>query len=240
MARYLFADFVVELQNRYPHLEEQCKYFLYQGDRETDFVISVTDEELDREAQVSQYPDSRGYLESVCAYRKLCMQIPRRDSILLHAAVIEAEGRGIAFFARSGVGKTTHTRHWIKTYFPQVNIVNGDKPIVRFFDGVPYAYGTPWAGKEGIYRLVRAPLRDLCLIERAPVNEVTPLSKEEALQLLMLQIFLPSEPESAIATLDMVEKLLESCNLWRIRCTPDREAAVVAHDTILGGQRDEA
>ena len=119
-----------------------------------------------------------------------------------------------------------------------MNIVNGDKPIVRFYDGVPYAYGTPWAGKEGIYRLVSAPLRDLCLIERAPVNEVTPLSKEEALNLLMLQIFLPPDGESVIATLDMVEKLLENCNLWRIRCTPDKEAAILAHDTILG--RDEA
>ena len=240
MARYMFGDFVVELHNRYPHLENQCQFFLYEGDRETDFVVSVTDEEMMQEAKVSQHPDSKGYLESVCAYRKLCMQIPHRNAMLLHASVVEAEGRGIAFFARSGVGKTTHTRHWIRTYFPKVNIVNGDKPIIRFFDGVPYAYGTPWAGKEGIYRLVRTELKDLCLIERASVNEVTPLSKEEALNLIMLQIFLPQDPQAAMATLDMVEKLLENCNLWRIRCTPDRESAVVAYETIVGGKNHEA
>ena len=234
MGRYKFADFIVELQNEFPHLDCQCEHFRYDGDRETDFVIHVTEEERMKESKVSQFPEAQGYLESVCAYRKLCMQLPKRGAMLLHASVIEAEGRGIAFFARSGVGKTTHTRHWIKTYFPKVNIVNGDKPIIRFHDGVPYAYGTPWAGKEGIYRLVNVPLRDLCLIERAPVNEVTPMSKEEALNLLMLQIFMPSDVESAIATLDMVEKLLENCNLWRIRCTPEQEAAVIAHDTILG------
>ncbi len=239
MARYLFADFVVELRNRYPHLDQQCQYFLYEGDRETDFVISVTDEEMLQEAKVSQYPGNMGYLESVCTYRKLCMQLPVRNALLLHSAVIEAEGRGIAFFARSGVGKTTHTRHWIKTYFPKVNIVNGDKPIVRFYDGIPYAYGTPWAGKEGIYRLVRAELKDLCLIERAPVNEVTPLSKEEALNLLMVQIFLPPDPEATMATLDMVEKLLNHCNLWRIRCTPEKEAAIVAYETIVEGKNHE-
>ena len=110
MARYLFADFVVELRNRFPHLERQCQYFLYEGDRETDYVISVTDEELAREARVSQYPDSVGYLESICAYRQLCSKIPLRGALLFHASVIEAQGRGIAFFARSGVGKTTHTR----------------------------------------------------------------------------------------------------------------------------------
>ena len=202
--------------------------------------ITVTDEEMMQEAKVSQYPGNMGYLESVCAYRKLCMQLPVHQAMLLHSAVIEAEGRGIAFFARSGVGKTTHTRHWIKTYFPKVNIVNGDKPIVRFFDGVPYAYGTPWAGKEGIYRLVRAELKDLCLIERAPVNEVTPLSKEEALNLLMLQIFLPPDPQATMATLDMVEKLLERCNLWRIRCTPEKESAILAYETIVEGKGCEA
>ncbi len=238
MGRYKFADFIVELQNEFPYLDSQCCHFKYDGERETDFVIRVTEEERQKEAQVSQFPDAQGYLESVCAYRKLCMQLPPRGAMILHASVIEAEGRGIAFFARSGVGKTTHTRHWIKTYFPKVNIVNGDKPIIRFHDGVPYAYGTPWAGKEGIYRRVHVPLRDLCLIERAAVNEVTPLSKEEALNLLMLQIFLPSAPEAALATLDMLERLLENCNLWRIRCTPEQESAVVAHDTILG--REEA
>lgn len=240
MPRYVFADFVVELQNRYPYLERQCKYFLYDGDRETDYVIRVTDEEIEKEAKVSVYPDSKGYLESVCAYRKLCMQLPTAGAILLHSAVISAEGRGIAFFARSGVGKTTHTRHWIKNYFPQVDIVNGDKPIVRFVDGIPYAYGTPWAGKEGIYRLTRAELKDLCLIERATENEVTPLNKDEALKLLMVQIFLPSDPQGALATLDMIEKLLEHCNLWRIRCTPEKEAAILAHDTILGVKTHEA
>ena len=240
MPRYKFADFIVELKNHYPNVETQCKYFLYEGDRETDYVIEVTEEELEQEARVSQFPDSKGYLESICSYRKLCTQLPMREALLFHASVVEAEGRGIAFFARSGVGKTTHTRNWIKTYFPKVNIVNGDKPIVRFFDGVPYAYGTPWAGKEGVYRLVRAELKDLCLIERAPVNEVTPLSKEEALNLLMLQIFLPPDPEATVATLDMIEKLLDRCNLWRIRCTPEIESAVLAYETIVEGKANEA
>ena len=118
--------------------------------------------------------------------------------------------------------------------------MNGDKPIIRFYDDIPYAYGTPWAGKEGVYRVVRAELKDLCLIERATVNEVTPLSKEEALNLLMVQIFLPPEPEATMATLEMLEKLLDHCNLWRIRCTPDMEAAILAYETIVEGKGNEA
>ena len=94
MGRYLFADFVVELQNEFPYLERQCCHFVYNGDRETDFVIHVTEEERAKESHVSQYPESQGYLESVCAYRKLCMQLPKHRAMLLHASVIEAEDGG--------------------------------------------------------------------------------------------------------------------------------------------------
>ncbi|MBR6825109.1 MAG: hypothetical protein IKM59_01040 [Oscillospiraceae bacterium] len=233
MPRVKLAEFIVEFQNQYPPLGNLCHCYLYDGPEEPQFVIRVTEAEMKKEAEVSSFPENPGYLETICAYRQLCMQLPPHGAMLLHASCIEAEGRGIAFFARSGVGKTTHTRHWIKTYFPKVNIVNGDKPILRFFDGVPYAYGTPWAGKEGVHRNVKVPLRDLCLIERSTFNEVTPLSKEEALNLLMLQIFLPPDPQATLATLDMLEKLLETCNLWRIRCTPEKESAILAHDTIL-------
>lgn len=240
MARYLLGDFIVELRNEFPHLELQCQKYLYTGDGEADFVIHVSEEERNAEAKVSPYPADQGYLESVCAYRQLCLQLPKRNAFLLHASVIEAEGRGIAFFARSGVGKTTHTRHWIKSYFPKVNIVNGDKPIVRFHDGVPYVYGTPWAGKEGANRNVKVPLCDLCLIERSETNEVLPMSKEEGLNALMVQILLPPEPEALISTLDMLEQILDGCRLWRIRCTAEQESAVVAHDVILGGKNNEA
>lgn len=234
MPRYELAEFIVEFQIEYPYLENMCKDYLYEGDRPSDFVIPITSEDRQYEQSVSEHVCTPGYLESVCAYRKLCNRIPLHGALLFHASVIEWRNHGIAFFARSGVGKTTHTRHWLKSFYPEAKIVNGDKPIVRFFDNKPYVYGTPWAGKEGANRNVKAPLTDLCLIERGQSNEVQPLTKQEALQLLMVQILLPQDPLALANTLDMIELLLEQCRLWRIRCTAEEEAAIVAKRTMFG------
>ena len=234
MPRYQIADFIIDFQNRFPYLEKMCAKYLYEGDAETDYVISVTDEDLQEEQRMAEHPCTDGYLETICAYRKLCNVIPRRRAFVLHSSVIEWQGQGIAFFARSGVGKTTHTRNWLKAFYPHVKIVNGDKPLVRFYGEQPFVYGTPWAGKEGANRNVKVPLTDLCLIQRGEKNEVSPLSKQEALELLMVQILLPKDPLGLSNTLDMLEGLLDRCRLWRIRCTPEEESAIIARQTMFG------
>ena len=183
---------------------------------------------------------SAGYLESVCAYRNLCLRLPGYDAFLLHGSVIECEGRGVAFLARSGVGKTTHTMLWKQVYGEQMRIINGDKPIVRFFDGIPYAYGTPWAGKEKFQCNARVPLTDICLIERSLENQVVQISPEECLNALMQQILVPADPQMAIRTLQLLDRLLSVCRIWIIRCNISQEAAILAHDTILGEKNHEA
>ena len=50
--------------------------------------------------------------------------------------------------AVSGTGKSTHTGLWKKYYGAQVEILNDDKPAIRFEDGLPYLYGTTWSGKQ--------------------------------------------------------------------------------------------
>ncbi len=234
MPRYQFAEFIVEVQNQYPEFEQRCEDYLYTGERPTDYTIRVSPEEIESEKQTAEHHCTPGYLEYICAYRQLCYRIPQRMAMILHASVIQWKDYGIAFFARSGVGKTTHTRHWLKTLYPYAKIVNGDKPLVRFFEGKPYVYGTPWAGKEGANRNVKAPLTDLCLIERGEKNEISPLSTKDALDLIMMQILLPQEPVALSNTLDMVEQLLHTCRLWRIRCTPEEESAIVARKTMFG------
>ena len=234
MPRYQFAEFIVDVRNVYSHMERPCKDYLYTGDRPTDYVISVTAEELAQEQAAAEHECPPGYLEFICVYRKLCNLIPLQRAMILHASVIEWKDRGIAFFARSGVGKTTHTKNWLKTLYPHAKVVNGDKPLIRFFGDRPYVYGTPWAGKEGANRNVKVPLTDLCLIERGEKNEVSPLPVKEALELLMVQILLPQDPLALCNTLDMVEQLLKTCRLWRIRCTPEEESAIVARMTMFG------
>jgi hypothetical protein len=239
MARYLLADFVVDIENQYDFLQRQCAEYEYNGNTPADLKIRVTDEERCREQSLSAADYSGGYLESVCAYRKLCMQLPLLDAMLLHGSVISCKGRGIAFLARSGVGKTTHTMLWKRVYGEQVRIINGDKPIIRFFDGVPFAYGTPWAGKERLQSNTRVQLTDICLIERSPNNSVSKVRPADYLGSLMQQVLHPSEPAAAIKSLELLDRLLSACNFWVIKCNVSDEAAIIAHDTILGENEHE-
>lgn len=240
MSVYKIADFFIDFKNRFDYLPRLCKGF------ETDsffvvpdFTIAVSNDDLNIERQVSGGEYADAYMESVCAYRKLCLQLPAYDSMLLHCSVIDVGGRGIAFLARSGVGKTTHTLLWngmlnTPDNGGRMKIINGDKPIIRFFDGVPFAYGTPWAGKEGIKLNARVRLTDLCFIERCEHNETLPLDKDMCIDRLMGQVLLPHQANAAAKTLDMIDMLLDKCNLHLIRCNPTPEAARVAYKAIFG------
>lgn len=240
MACYKFADLIVELNHRFEFLTRQCAEFCYEGDAPAELLVHLTDDDIQRERKFpSSIHHTDGYLESICAYRKMCLQLPQFDAFLLHGSVIDCGGRGVAFLARSGIGKTTHTMLWKQVYGDGVRIINGDKPIVRFFDGIPYAYGTPWAGKENFYCNDRVRLTDLCFIERSLENQVRMVPPEDCLNAVMQQILIPSDPLLAIKTLQLLDALLSGCRLWIVGCNVSQEAAILAHDTILGEMTNE-
>ena len=63
---------------------------------------------------------------------------------------------------------------------------------------------------------------------------------EECLAAVMQQILIPSEPMMASRTLTLLDGLLSTCRLWVIRCNISQDAAILAHDTILGESNHEA
>ena len=44
----------------------------------------------------------------------------------------------------------------------------------------------------------------------------------------------PAEPEAAGKTLELLDSLLSECNLWVIQCNISEEAAITAHNAIIG------
>lgn len=53
-----------------------------------------------------------------------------KDTILIHASVVMADGYGFAFLGKSGTGKSTHTRLWLQN-IPGTSLLNDDNPVVR-------------------------------------------------------------------------------------------------------------
>ena len=176
------------------------------------------------------------YLEAICIYREICLRLPERDAFVMHSAVIEVDGMAYAFSAKSGTGKSTHIALWKKYLGDKVQIVNGDKPIVRYRDGVFYAYGTPWCGKEFWHRNVSRPLKAICFIERSQDNWIKRLDTQSSADRIMKQILIPSDALGAIKTFELIDKMLYTVDCWLLGCNISIEAAQLAYNTMSGGK----
>lgn len=108
------------------------------------------------------------------------------DSFCFHASAIAVDGKAILFSADSGTGKSTHASLW-KKYMTNHTIEpnNDDKPLIRFIDGKPYAYGTPWAGKHGIHTNTKAPVKALVFLSQAKENSIEKIASKDAFSMVL-------------------------------------------------------
>ncbi len=230
------ADLDICINNKYDYLPKLCRGYITELEGEADMTVEVSEEEIDREMSVAESPVTRGYAEGVCAYRQICKRLPREHgAYLFHSAVIEYEGEGYAFSAKSGTGKSTHIALWAKKFGKDVHVVNGDKPIMKFSeDGRLYAYGTPWCGKEGWNTNARVPLKAFCFIERAAENTIRKIGADEAVMRIFHQILTPSDLEAVDALFPLLDRTLREVPCYVLGCNISEEAAEVAYMGMSG------
>ena len=233
MIRIRIADLTVGIDNRYDYIVDLARDYLTEGD--ADFTVSVTDAELDEERARSEYDFSSGYLESIVAYRKIAEELPRYDALVFHGAVLNLDGEAYAFTAPSGTGKTTHTRLWLREFGSRVHYLNGDKPIIRFKDGTPYAYGTPWRGKEGYGVNESAPLRAIAFLGRGEENTACEIPSNEIAARLITQVYVSRKNRmQAVLTMRLADRLTRAVRLVDLRCNMEPEAAHVSLRAMRG------
>ncbi len=247
-----FADFKIEINTiNSPIILFDDKYLT--DECQTDFVLTTDIEQMKIEYKngmavrqkyidLNMYTDEMmenyvRFYENMHICRQLTDKILDYDAFLLHSVAIDVGGQGIAFTAKSGTGKTTHLNLWKKVVGETLTVINGDKPIVRFFDGVPFACGTPWNGKEFEGCNSKTPLRDICFIERSETNSTVPMNKDEAFDRLVNQVVMPKDPIKSMKMLSLLDMLFNSCNFWLIKCNRDIEAAEVAYNTIVANEK---
>jgi len=223
---YGFADLKFKINYNYPYFEKLAKDYRLETD-DFDAEISVTDAEI--QAENLDGNSSADYLESLAIYRKVAEKIVDYSGFLMHGVVVNAEGKGVAFLARSGTGKSTHAGLWQELLGEKLVIINGDKPLVRLIDGEFYAYGTPYAGKENIHKNDKVKLTDVFFIERNEKNFVTPC--EDIFRRLAQQIYIPRN-EKMLKTLELIDTFSKKVKFHVIHCNKDIEAAKVAYSKI--------
>ena len=235
MFEMLMAGVYIRVHNRYPFIENQCKdWIVSQSKKEPDMIVSATEEEMIQERTSESF--SKGYCESICIYRNIAKQLYRFDAFVFHASVVSLDEKGYAFTAKSGVGKSTHTRYWLETFGNRAYVVNGDKPIIRYQNGTFYAYGTPWQGKEnwGVNTVV--PLNACSFLVRGIENKIERMNEKEVLLRLFHQVLMPQGEKAMNGFLELMEQFLQEVPFYRLECKKDRSAAMVAYQEMKQGK----
>ena len=228
LAVYRIADLNIEIKNKYAYTDVFCEKYKVDFSGTPDITAYAHENDMDKERKnLSEMKE--GYLESLAIYRDISRKILDFGGFILHASIIEKDGVGYAFSAKSGTGKTTHSRLWLEKY-PDAKIINGDKPLVRIKDDAVYAYGTPWCGKEGYNVNEKVPLKALCFLERAEQNSVSALSKEEAVKRIFSQLVIPESPLLLNKMLDLIEIFIEKVPACLLLCNMDLTAAQTAYE----------
>lgn len=145
---------------------------------------------------------------------------------VLHSSAIAYRGKGVAFTADSGTGKSTHTGLWLQQYPAEVSMINDDKPAIRFLEGKPYLFGTPWSGKTSLNANVQVPLKTIVCLHRGSTNTLRRLEPVEALFWLSRQIYRPYFDKAlGEKVVSFTQQLAEQVPVYELHCTMEPEAA---------------
>ena len=207
-------------------LAPRCEAYLYNGPEAPDITIREEDYRTGRyDSRIST--KTVAYMES--AYQ-FYLELPNYDGIYLHASAVVLDGKAYLFSGHSTAGKSTHTRLWQEVFGPGAVIINDDKPALRRIDGVWYAYGTPWCGKDGINTNAKAPVAGVCFMKKAPENKIRRLNTLEAMQRVMSQtIYKFQDSEKLDRMLVNLNLFLKEIPVYELENRPEPAAALLSH-----------
>ncbi|MEY8517419.1 hypothetical protein AALC25_10915 [Lachnospiraceae bacterium 29-84] len=231
------ADVPVGISALYPSTKEYCRAYLTEDAPALSIEISPEDIAFEREKSaredvyealpVRQYPDY--YLETLAVYRKIVEAFLDYDVILFHGSVIAVDNAAYLFAAKSGTGKSTHTRLWRERFGERAVMVNDDKPLLKITrDGVT-AYGTPWDGKHRLSNNIAVPLQAICILERSQKNQIRQVTPRDAWPMLMQQSYRSADPGKLAKSMELLDILASEVGLYRLGCNMEPEAAEVAY-----------
>lgn len=232
------AGINIGISSLYPQTKMFCKEYL--SENSADFSIEMTPEDIAFERIKSAQSDkmegipvqefSDHYLETLGVYRKIVMQLLNHDIVLFHGSAIAVDGEAYLFTAKSGTGKSTHTRLWREQFGSRAVMVNDDKPLLKITDGKVLVNGTPWDGKHHLSSNISVPLKAICILNRDHSNHIAPISAKEAYPILLQQTYRPSDMRHMTKTLQLLDQLIEHMDLYTLGCNMEPSAAIVAYE----------
>ena len=154
---------------------------------------------------------------------------------LFHGVSFIWKGLAWILTAPSGTGKTTQLKHWYRLFKDEIEVINGDKPLLECReDGSVWVYSSPWRGKERIGFPGRSgKLGGIILLEQANDNQMIPMKPEEAVYPLFSEFV--SYPETCYQIRYqglILERILDAVPVWKLRNLGDEASVRMTRATL--------
>ena len=231
---------MIEADAIYASTQDYFRLYLTEG--KTDFAIAITYEDIICERlkaaredalegwPIRNLPDSQ--LELTALQRKITEEFFSRDILLFHGSAVAVDGQAYLFTAKSGTGKSTHTRLWREMLEDRAVMINDDKPFLQLTDSGVLVWGSPWNGKHRLGTNTSVPLKAICILERSLGNWIEPITVAEALPMLFQQSQRPQNPSNMAKYMELIDKLANGVQFWKMGCNMDPEAALVSYEAM--------
>lgn len=239
------AGRVVAVTSIFESTRNFCEKYLYPGKPDFSVATSMEDIAFEREKSAQQdrlegnpvrnLPDA--YLETIALQRKISEKLFDYDTLLFHGSVVAVDGEAYLFAARSGTGKSTHTRLWRQALGRRAVMVNDDKPFLGIAKTGVLAYGTPWNGKHRLDTNISVPLKAICILERGGENVIRRIPAKDALRMLFQQSNRPMRMEMMPKYMELIDTLASNVAFYRLACNMDPEAALVSYEAMSGAKK---
>ncbi|SDK69661.1 hypothetical protein SAMN04487833_10615 [Sarcina sp. DSM 11001] len=219
--------------------------------------------DFDRMNEAEGFPARRRsdeFLENNAIHSLLAEKLVGHGVLLMHGSALCMDGEAYIFTAKSGTGKSTHTRLWREMFGDRVWMINDDKPMLRIFgeketgkgacadscrdaagndrnDHVNervMVYGTPWNGKHRLSRNACAPLKAIVNLYRDEQNHIEPMTKADAFPELMKRAFFSQNPSTMAGIMILEKKILNAVDFYTLGCNMEPEAARTAWEGMNG------
>lgn len=148
------------------------------------------------------------------------------QAFLLHAAVVDWQGKGILFTGPSGIGKSTQAQLW--SDLENAQIINGDRGIIRCHSHGIKVWGSPYAGTSQVYKNQGVPIHAIVVLSQGRENTLRRLAGVTAFQSVLKEATaLPWDQQFISDLADLILDVTNRIPIYHLTCTPTSDAVEV-------------
>lgn len=205
-----------------------------------DIIVIPPVDEVAIKAETERLKCKPAYAEYSLLLENFSNRLLTNNLFFFHGAAFIWHNNAFIFTGKSGIGKTTQLQHWHTLFPDEIEIINGDKPVIEYdhnlSDGKSefMVYPSPWNGKEGWNGNNHAPLAGIILLEQGDHDELIRLTEREAVFPVFLQFLFTPDNRSCVENVcDYEEQMLIHIPVFKLINCGTAESALLTHKFLL-------